>query len=276
MNHSRLFLATALVVLLSSQASAQITVDFAENGPFDGLTVGSTVDLGTDPQFGLGVDFNLRSTVGRSPFTGAGTSNTPLNVNAAGLGVAQSNSSSDARFQDNQGWDGEEMVFDFDVYGLDGNRAKFDGTILLEEFSFADMMNDGTEKFFLESTAFADRADAYSQIFGNDTNNAIAFDAANNRFIFSNYSGSNDVTFSLLDPSNSANIPVRIDDGDDLKLSIFDDDGDASFGASASFTGFKIHAVPEPASIGLVSAGILGFAVYRRRKRAAKDQPNEA
>lgn len=230
-------------IFLCQTASGQIVVTFADNGPFDNIFAGTSVDLSSFDQgnsstgHNFGATFNLTAT----------STGEDLNVATNGrLGIANSPGSTNSFFNV-----GESMTFNFDIGG-DGV-----GAALLDKLVFESMATDGTEKFTLSSSSFNNRG--YESKFGTDTSAAIAFNEATDTFTFTNTTGSQDVTFDL----TGFGVPVTILEGDSAVLGFTDNTT-----GFAGFSGFTIHAVPEPAALGLLSVCLAGFVCSRRKKKS--------
>ena len=273
-------LVLVLAGILQGFASAQITVDFGQgNGliDFQGLTSvpgSNTVDLssynggasrfgyngGYDSTFTL-LDLRIATSTGTTP-------GTKLNTGANGLGVGGSGGNADkATFdafqEENEDSFGDSIVFNLSVDGYSGK-----GNIILDKFVFNDL---GSNEFFtLQSDGF--KGKNYS---GNGSD--IDFTESTGTFTFyGSDSSSGDAEFVLTDEAITdwydpvSPQSVYISENDNLSLAFGYANPTvpgANAGNAATLRSFTFHAVPEPASMGLLAVSGIGFVVYRRRKK---------
>lgn len=238
-----LFTTSMMMLLVSASAHSQIVVTFAPNdGLFDDISPTTNVNLSSFDQSTQGSNYSL-------DLTATGTSTTTgnsLNVASTGrLGVSQVAGGTDSTFTA-----GDFMVFDFNMSG--SGRA-----LAFQTLNFSSQSTSGSEKFTLTSSAFDGRN--FESIWANDTDNAISFNEATDTFTFTNTTATTNVAYDL---ATGGLMPVIVYEGESMTL------GYTGTG-TAGFNGFTVHAVPEPASIGFLSACAFGFAVYRRKRKSA-------
>ena len=170
------------------------------------------------------------------------TGGTVLRTNAAGLGEG-----SNRRFEN-----GQDIGFHYDT--LNG-----DGGVAFEQLTFK-AHTQNTEIFTLSSEDFKGRG--YG---GVSWGAGIEYVEADGEFRFTNLNSLQDTTFDL-----SAKV-VRADSGSTVRLGF-----ETAGGLNAAWETVTVSAVPEPGSIGLLSACGFGFVLYRRRRQAKQKAQEES
>ena len=270
-------LVLVLAGILQGFASAQITVDFGQgNGLIDfqdltSVSGSNTVDLSSynsgasryghnfDSEFTL-VDLRIATPTGT-------TAGTKLNTGVNGLGVGGNAGNADKATFDAFQDDGEDSFGDSIVFNL--SVEDFDnGFIILDKFVFNDL---GSNEFFtLQSDGFKGK---------NYSGNGVDIDFTESTGTFTFYgsdTSSGDTVFELTDETNTdwydpvSPQSVYISENDNLSLAFGYANPTvpgANAGNAATLKSFTFHAVPEPASMGLLAVSGIGFVVYRRRKK---------
>lgn len=259
----------AIVCLFASPRtlSAQLTVDLATGGGFDfqGKAAGDSVDLGgfgTSTRFRadgmFDTTFNLKKVIGIDNAGSPGSEiETSLNQSGSGIGVAGGDfGAADDKFRYSDGGVSERIEFSMST---DASGSK----IIFDQFVFDGL--DAGESFTLQSEAFKTLTLNPSAYGAN-----VGFNQSTGTFTFTGtgidgqqvYTVS-DVTITDLD----AGLTTWTESGVDYTLAFTGTSAGGVANNQASFKGFTFHAVPEPASMGLLAASGIGFVVYRRRKK---------
>ena len=243
--------------------SAQLVVDLADGAGYDfqGLAAGGSVDLGgagSPSRFTSGgilfdTTFNLKSVTGIDT-TGnpSGEFDSSLNQTSTGIGIAGGdNGPADDQFRWIPGVS-ERIEFSLSTAA---------SIVIFDQFVFEGL--DAGESFTLQSEAFKALTLNSGALGAN-----VGFDQASGTFTFTG-TGTNgqqvytvsDVTVTALD----GGLTTWTESGVDYTLAF----SATSTGVTnaASFKGFSFHAVPEPASMGLLAMAGFGFVAYRRRKK---------
>lgn len=242
----------------------QIVVDFTTDTRFNGMGIGDTVTLDKSNTSRYGEDFDSVFTLvdaqaiknlGNQGLGQDFEASNQLNTSGNGLGVGG-------------GADGGEQDVldgDFDFFNGDGDRLSFNlsvegvstatSKIIFDEFVFSGL--SANESFTLQSDAFVDE-------FGGQTfGDGVTFVSETGTFTFT--SDGTQQAFELT-PSTDLDLSNAVWAREDAVYTLAFAGGDVDPG-SAHFAGFTFHAVPEPASMGLLAAAGVGFVVYRRRKK---------
>lgn len=266
MSKKLFLLAAVCLAFCPVVVSAQITVDFSQESglsDFQGLTAGDQVLLDGAGGYNAGgsrygFDFDSKFTLVDAEYaTLGGTFDAPnLNTGASGLGVAADGNAGKPTFDANNDF-GDAITFNLSVEDFVG------GSIVLDKFVFSDLSDN--EFFTLQSEGF--KGKGYS---GNGDD--IQYDESSGTFKFLGDTGG-DGEYRLTEDSNldwfDSTEAVYISESDNLTLAFgwVDPQGTGDSPNAAFLKSFTFHAVPEPASMGLLAASGIGFVVYRRRKK---------